>query len=278
MSGTPPSAAAVADGPLSEGDTPVVRTHDLTKWYGPVKALTDVNFEIHRGEIVSLVGDNGAGKSTFAKLLAGVITPTHGSFELLGEEVQFHDPSEARERGIETVYQDLALVPHLDVGGNLFLGREPTIGGPIGRLFGLLDLRGMARSAEESLEQLNVRLPSVRSSVGNMSGGQRQATAIARTVLWGSELIIMDEPVAALGVQETEKALVLIEDVGRRGVPLIVISHNMEHVFRVSTRVIVFRQGRLVADLPIKETSPEQVVGYITGAIKPNPPTDVPRV
>jgi len=248
--------------------TVVLRTKKLTKWYGAVKALNDVDVEIRTGDVVALVGDNGAGKSTFAKLISGAITPTKGTIEFLSQDVKFENPSEARSLGIETVYQDLALVPHIDVGGNLFLGREPTRFGLLGRIFGILDLKSMRNSAWASLERLKVKLPSVTTPIGSMSGGQRQATAIARSVLWGSELILMDEPVAALGVQETEEALKLIEDVASHGVPLVVISHNLEHVFRVANRIIVFRLGRLVVDIQTKDTTPQEIVGYITGATK----------
>lgn len=248
--------------------TVVLRTKNLTKHYGGVEALTDVDFEICTGDVVALVGDNGAGKSTFAKLISGAIAPTSGTMEFLGNDVSFKDPAQARELGIEAVYQDLALVPHIDVGGNLFLGREPAPLGLFGRALGLLDLKAMRKSAWESLERLKVKLPSVSTPIGSMSGGQRQATSIARSVLWGSELIIMDEPVAALGVQETEEALKLVEDVASHGVPLIIISHNLEHVFRIANRIIVFRLGGLAADVRVEDTSPEQIVGYITGATK----------
>jgi len=246
--------------------TLVLRTENLTKHYGGVQALTDVNFEIRTGDVVALVGDNGAGKSTFAKMLSGAISPTAGKIEFLGKEVAFKDPAQARVLGIEAVYQDLALVPHIDVGGNLFLGREPAPMGLLGRALGLLDLGAMKKSAWESLEQLKVKLPSVTTPIGSMSGGQRQATAIARSVLWGSELIIMDEPVAALGVQETEEALKLVGDVASHGVPLVIISHNLEHVFRIANRIVVFRLGGLVADVKVEDTTPQEIVGYITGA------------
>lgn len=248
--------------------TVILETQGLTKWYGAVKALNDVDFTMRTHEVIALVGDNGAGKSTFAKLISGAITPTAGTIKVLGEEVAFTSPSDARAYGIETVYQDLALVPHIDVGGNLFLGRELTKFGAVGKRLGILDLKAMAAEARVSLDKLKVNIPSVRSPIGAMSGGQRQATAIARGVFWGSELVILDEPVAALGVQETEQALRTIEDVASTGVPLIVISHNLEHVFRVATRVVVFRLGRLAADLVASETDPSEVVGYITGAIK----------
>lgn len=248
--------------------TVVLRTKNLTKHYGGVKALSGVDFEISTGEVVALVGDNGAGKSTFAKMISGAEIPTSGSMEFLGKEVSFKDPSQARSLGIEAVYQDLALVPHVDVGGNLFLGREPSPFGLLGKALGILDLKSMRTSAWESLERLKVKLPSVTTPIGSMSGGQRQATAIARSVLWGSELILMDEPVAALGVQETEEAIKLVEDVASHGVPLIIISHNLEHVFRMATRVVVFRLGGMVADVAVKDTTPEEVVGYITGATK----------
>lgn len=249
-----------------KSDAPAIETVDLGKSYGAVQALMDISVQIRGGEVVALVGDNGAGKSTFVKLLSGDVAPTHGTIRVRGESVNFASPSDARDLGIETVYQDLALAGHIDVGGNLFLGREPTRGGVVGKIFGILDLKTMATQAEQALADLKVRLPSVRAPIGTMSGGQRQATAIARTALWGSQLLILDEPTAALGVQESEKALRLIEDVASRGIPLIMVSHNVEHVFRVATRVIVFRQGRLAADLSIHETNPEEVVGYITGA------------
>jgi len=248
--------------------TVVLRTENLTKHYGGVEALTDVNFEIRTGDVVALVGDNGAGKSTFAKMISGAISPTAGKIEFFGKEVAFKDPAQARELGIEAVYQDLALVPHIDVGGNLFLGREPAPFGLLGRALGLLDLGAMRKSAWEALERLKVKLPSVTTPIGSMSGGQRQATAIARSVLWGGELIIMDEPVAALGVQETEEALKLVEDVASHGVPLVIISHNLEHVFRLANRIVVFRLGGLAADVKVEDTTPQEIVGYITGATK----------
>ncbi|NDL56839.1 ATP-binding cassette domain-containing protein [Phytoactinopolyspora mesophila] len=250
----------------AKGRQPAARATNLSKWYGPVRALADVNFEIHPGEVVTLVGDNGAGKSTFVKMLSGAIEPTSGEIHIDGEPVHFASPADARERGIETVYQDLALVGHIDVGGNLFLGREPTRGGLLGRLFGVLDLPAMSKQAETSLKELKVTVPSVTAPVGTMSGGQRQATAIARTAMWGNKLLILDEPTAALGVKESEETLKLIEDVAAKKIPLIVVSHNIEHVFRIATRIVVFRQGQLVADLKRNETTPDEVVGYITGA------------
>ncbi|NEE04181.1 sugar ABC transporter ATP-binding protein [Phytoactinopolyspora halotolerans] len=246
--------------------TPAVRTIGLSKWYGSVRALSEVNLEIYPGEVVALVGDNGAGKSTLVKALSGAFQPTSGEIHIDGAPARLHTPADARKLGIETVYQDLALVAHVDVGGNLYLGREPTRWGVIGRLFGILDLPAMSKHAERALAELKVTIPSVRSPVGTMSGGQRQATAIARTALWGSKLLILDEPTAALGVQESEEALQLIEDVAAQGIPLIVVSHNIEHIFRIATRIVVLRQGRLVADLDRGDTSPDEVVGYITGA------------
>lgn len=245
---------------------PAVRTVELTKWYGSVRALSGVNFEISRGEVVALVGDNGAGKSTFVKMLAGDILPTSGEIHVDGEPVQLHEPGDARKLGIETVYQDLALVNHVDVGGNLYLGREPTRGGLLGRLSGVLDQRRMARRADAALDELHVSVPSVRSPVGTMSGGQRQAVAIARTVYWGTKLLILDEPTAALGVKESTEALHLIERVAEKGIPLIVISHNIEHVLQIATRVCVMRHGELVADLDRDETTGDEIVGYITGS------------
>lgn len=262
-------AAAASDGkpPVEPVGDPAVKAVSVSKWYGAVCAVDDVDFAIHRGEVVALVGDNGAGKSTFVKILSGAVVPTSGEIFVDGEPVELSSPHDARELGIETVYQDLALVGHIDVGGNLFLGREPTRGGILGRFLGILDLKAMNEKAEQALGDLGVSVPSVRAPVGTMSGGQRQGTAIARTALWGTKLLILDEPTAALGVKESEEALRLIEDVAARGTPLIMVSHNVEHVFRVATRVVVLRHGRVAADLAIGETTPEEVVSYITGAV-----------
>lgn len=246
--------------------TPVLALEGIGKNYGAVVAAADVDLAIHDGEVVALVGDNGAGKSTLVGIMSGVIQPSAGTLRVDGRVVAFASPRDARDAGIETVYQDLALVDELDVAGNMFLGREGTLGGAIGRFLGVLDLGGMRRRTAAALEEAQLRVPDIDRPVRSMSGGQRQATAIVRTVFWGKRLLILDEPTAALGVDEAEHALRTIEHLRQRGIPMLVVSHNLQHVFRISDRIVVLRHGRVQADLVTAETSPEEVVAHITGA------------
>ena len=243
----------------------VLKTEDLTKHYGGVHALEGANFELKRGEHVAIMGDNGAGKSTFVRQITGVEQRTRGKVWLYGEEVDFAGPLDAREAGIETVFQTLALADHLDVPDNLFLGREKTKLDWLGP-FRLLDYKAMRQDTIDALERTGVKIPNIRNTIQRMSGGQRQCVAIARTASFHSKLTIMDEPTAALGVQETAQVENIIRTLKDAGEPLILISHNMRQVMDLVDRIIVFRRGRIVANLNKGETDGQDVVAYITGA------------
>ena len=242
----------------------VLKTEGLTKHYGGVHALEDADFELRRGEHVAIMGDNGAGKSTFVRQLTGVEQPTRGKIVFHGQEVNFSGPLAAREAGIETVFQNLALADDLDVPSNLFLGREKILVnlGP----FSILDFKAMREATMQALQRTAVKIPNLGNTIRNMSGGQRQCVAIARTATFASKLIIMDEPTAALGVQETAQVENIIRTLKTNGEPLILISHNMRQVFDLADRIVVFRRGRIRANLNKHETSGEEIVAYITGA------------
>lgn len=243
----------------------VLKTEDLTKHYGGVHALEGANFELKKGEHVAIMGDNGAGKSTFVRQITGVEQHTRGKITFYGEQVEFAGPIDAREAGIETVFQTLALADDLDVPDNLFLGREMTKLDWLGP-FRLLDYKGMRKATLAGLEKTAVKIPNIRNSIANMSGGQRQCVAIARTATFHSRLTIMDEPTAALGVQETAQVENIIRTLKEAGEPLILVSHNMRQVMDLVDRIIVFRRGRIVANLNKGETDGQDVVAYITGA------------
>ena len=246
-------------------DEIVLKTEDLTKHYGGVRALEGADFELRKGEHVAIMGDNGAGKSTFVRQITGVEQRTRGRIWLYGEDVSFAGPLEAREAGIETVFQTLALADDLDVPDNLFLGREITRLGFLGP-FRVLDYRAMRAATLAGLKKTAVKIPNIRNTIRNMSGGQRQCVAIARTATFHSRLTIMDEPTAALGVQETEQVENIIRTLKTQGEPLILISHNMRQVFDLVDRIVVFRRGRICANLRKSETDGQDVVAYITGA------------
>ncbi len=252
-----------------ENGTPLLAVENITKAFGAVQALKGVSFTVNHGEVVALVGDNGAGKSTLVKIISGIHQPSSGRFLLNGQPCQFETPAEALAAGIETVYQDLALIEQLDVADNVFLGREVTRGGWLGRFLGWLDRPRMQQDTAAALSRLHIKIPAPTLAVRRMSGGQRQAVAIGRAVTWGRELLILDEPTAALGVEETEQVLKLIEDLRDKGLTFLIISHNMQDVYRIADKVVVLRQGRHVATLRKTETSPEEIVGYITGAKAP---------
>jgi fructose transport system ATP-binding protein len=241
----------------------ILETRGLTKHYGGVHALDDANFILRRGEHVAIVGDNGAGKSTFVRQITAVEKHTSGEIRFDGSNVEFKDPLEAREAGIETVFQTLALADDLDVPSNLFLGRE------LFRLrlgpFSILDRKAMRERTMEALKTTAVKIPNVDNPIRNMSGGQRQCVSIARTAAFASKLVIMDEPTAALGVQETAQVENIIRGLKDRGVPLILISHNLRQVFDLVDRIVVFRRGRIVASLNRDETDGNDIVSYITG-------------
>lgn len=242
----------------------ILETRDLTKHYGGVHALESANFIIRKGEHVAIMGDNGAGKSTFVRQITGVERPSRGQIIFNGEPVTFENPMQARKAGIETVFQSLALADELDVPDNLFLGRE-LVRFRLGP-FSILDYKAMRRRTMEALEKTAVKIPNLKNTIRNMSGGQRQCVAIARTATFHSKLTIMDEPTAALGVQETAQVENIIQTLKRQGEPLILISHNMRQVFDLVDRIVVFRRGRIVANLRKEETDGQDVVAYITGA------------
>ncbi len=243
----------------------VLKTEDLTKHYGGVHALNSANFELKKGEHVAIMGDNGAGKSTFVRQITGVEQRTSGKVLLYGEEVSFAGPLDARRAGIETVFQTLALADDLDVPDNLFLGRELTKWNWLGP-FRRLDYKAMREATMAGLEKTGVKIPNIRNSIQNMSGGQRQCVAIARTATFASKLTIMDEPTAALGVQETAQVENIIRTLKEQCEPLILVSHNMRQVFDLVDRIVVFRRGRIVANLKKEDTDGQDVVAYITGA------------
>jgi simple sugar transport system ATP-binding protein len=244
--------------------SPVIEARQITKRYGALTALQDVDLSIRPAEVVGLVGDNGAGKSTLVKILSGALAPTAGQLLIDGREAVLHSPLDARREGIETVYQDLALAPDLSVAENLFIGRELKRHGPLGVL-GALDRRAMNRHAREQLERLRIRIDSVTDRADSLSGGQRQAIAVARSVAWGKRVILMDEPTAALGVEEQQKVAQLIDEVRRNGTPVLLISHNIPQVHEICDRVVVLFHGRVVADLPTAAADVEELVMWITG-------------
>jgi fructose transport system ATP-binding protein len=241
----------------------ILKTEGLTKRYAGVHALEDANFELHDGEHVAVVGDNGAGKSTFVRQITGVEQPTGGDIHFDGHQVHFKSPIEARDAGIETVFQNLALADDLDVPANLFLGREEIYFnlGP----FSFLNERKMLERSREALRSTGVKIPDLRSRIRNMSGGQRQCVAISRAASFASKLIIMDEPTAALGVQETAQVENIIRGLKKRGVPLILVSHNLRQVFDLVDRIWVFRRGRIVGVVDAHKTDGNEIVSLITG-------------
>jgi fructose transport system ATP-binding protein len=236
------------------------------KSFGQVVALDGVDFELYPGEITAIIGDNGAGKSTLIKVLSGAFQPDGGEILLDGKHVRFRSPLDARRVGIETVYQDLAVAPALDIAANIFLGRELRRGGPAGRLLRALDKRTMRREAARHLSELKIGIPSIGQAVENLSGGQRQGVAVARAAAWGRRLVIMDEPTAALGVKETRQVIDLILRVRERGLPVILISHDMPHVFELADRIQIMRLGKRVAVVTPQTHSMPEAVAIMTGA------------
>jgi ABC-type sugar transport system ATPase subunit len=247
-----------------DGARSALRAVGIRKRYGHVEALRHVDVDVHYGEVVGVVGDNGAGKSTFVKVVAGVHEPDGGDLWLDDEPVAFHSPQDARRAGIEIVHQDLALAPDLPVWANLFLGRPRCAGGPL-RPVRWLDKRSMRREAARQLDRLQISLPSVDTAVDDLSGGQRQAIAVARGVAWGRKLILLDEPTNNLGVAEQLEVLRLVERLAGEGLGIVLVSHNLEHVFRLAHRIVVFRHGTTVASAATVETGSEEVIGWITG-------------
>jgi len=252
------------------GPQPILSAHGLQKRYGKVVALDNADFELMPGEILAVIGDNGAGKSTLIKALCGAVIPDAGTIKLDGSPISFRSPMEARLAGIETVYQNLALSPALSIADNLFLGREMRKPGPLGGLFRLLDRSTMNRLAREKLSELGLMtIQNINQSVETLSGGQRQGVAVARAAAFGSRVVIMDEPTAALGVKESRRVLELMLDVKRRGLPIVLISHNMPHVFEVADRIHIHRLGKRIAVINPKDFSMSDAVAIMTGAMKP---------
>ncbi|MCL6516128.1 MAG: ATP-binding cassette domain-containing protein [Alicyclobacillus sp.] len=244
---------------------PVLRVEHLRKSFGAVQALSDVSLDVYPGEVVALVGDNGAGKSTTIKIISGVETPDEGEIFVDGQRAHIDSPAAAERYGIQTVYQDLALCDNLDIVSNLFLGREITrpLVPPMLRL---LNKSAMEEKAKPVLDSLGIRLPALSTPVAGLSGGQRQTVAVARAVLWGSKVVLLDEPTAALGVAQTRQVLNLILRLKAKGLGVIVISHNMHDVFEVADRITVLRLGRTAGVFEKTAVTPEHVVAVMTGA------------
>jgi fructose transport system ATP-binding protein len=251
--------------PISGG--PVLAATGLTKSYGRVEALRGTDFELLPGEVLAVIGDNGAGKSTLIKCLSGATTADAGTLLLDGQPVHFRDPQQAQNAGIETVYQTLAVTPALDIASNLYLGRELRKKGPLGSIFRLLDTAGMRREAEEAVKRLGIAtLQDITQTVETLSGGQRQAVAVARAAAFGSKVVILDEPTAALGVRESGQVADLVKQLRERGLPIVLISHDMPLVFELADRIHVQRLGRRAAVITPGTHSMEDAVAIMTGA------------
>ena len=248
------------------GTAPVMEARGLVKRYGHVVALDGADFELLPGEILAVIGDNGAGKSTLIKALSGALIPDEGEIRLDGRPVRFHSPVDARRAGIETVYQDLAVAPALDIATNMFLGREILRRGVLGRVFRMLDTKRMQAEAGEHMRDLKIGVGSMRQNVETLSGGQRQGVAVARSAAFARHVVIMDEPTAALGVKESGMVLDLIRRVRERGLPVILISHDIPTVFDVADRIHIQRLGRRVAVVKPDETDMAEAVAIMTGA------------
>lgn len=244
---------------------PVLSVRGITKHYGHVAALRGADLDVYPGEILGLVGDNGAGKSTLVGVLSGAITPTSGTVLFEGKPVSFDTPHAARNMGIETVYQDLALALDLPIWANLFLGRELRSSGLLGR-FGWLDRKAMISESEAKLAETRIRIGSTRTRAGALSGGQRQSIAVARAVSWGSKLVLMDEPTAALGVEQQHRVGELVKNVASTGLPVVLISHNLPQIREICDRVAVMYRGQIATILDPKTHSLEEIIRWITGA------------
>ena len=264
--GNEPTSASSANGPPASA-THVLEARGLVKTFGRVIGLADVDLVLNAGEVLGIIGDNGAGKSTLIKCLTGALQPDRGEILLEGRRVSFKSPTDSRRAGIETVYQTLAVAPALDIASTLFLGREQRMRGPLGVLFRNLDTRGMRTRAREQLDKLGITtVQDITQRLETLSGGQRQAVAVARAAAFGSKVIILDEPTAALGVRESGQVLELIKRVRRQGMPVILISHNMPHVFEVADRVHIQRLGHCAGVVRPASTTMEDAVAIMTGA------------
>lgn len=245
---------------------PVLEVRNITKKFGGLTAVDNVNMQVFPGEVVGLLGDNGAGKSTLIKMVSGVYHPTAGQIYYQGKEVVIHNPMDALKMGIETIYQDLALAENLNVYSNIFLGRE-KLKKSLG-LINVLDHDYMHEESKKVLKRLDIEIPSLRNKIGMLSGGQRQAVAISRSIYWDARLLIMDEPTAALGVAEQQKVLDLVRTLRSQNVPVIIISHQIHDVFSVADRLVILRRGKKAGERLVKDTTPDEVVGLIVGSIE----------
>lgn len=253
---------------------PILKANNLVKKYGRVTALDHCDFELMPGEILAVIGDNGAGKSTLIKAVSGAVQPDDGEIFLEGERVSFASPLQARDRGIETVYQTLAMSPALSIADNMFMGREIRKPGVLGSVFRKLDRAKMEQMARDKLSELGLMtIQNINQAVETLSGGQRQGVAVARAAAFGSKVIILDEPTAALGVKESRRVLELIQDVKSRGIPIILISHNMPHVFEVADRIHIHRLGKRICVIDPKDYTMSDAVAFMTGAKEP--PTEM---
>lgn len=235
---------------------------DVRKSFGAIEALKGVSFSINKGEVIALLGDNGAGKSTLVKIIAGGLEPTAGRMYFEGKEYRAKSPAEGKAAGIETVYQDLSLCTNVDVVANFFMGREITK-----KFLGIsiLDEQAMEDAVSKAMANAGTRIPSLRTNVENLSGGQRQAIELNRFVHWGGKLVLLDEPFAALGVEQTRRGLQTIRQVASQGIGVVIITHIMQQAFQVADRIIVIRQGTVAGDVPTKSTNPDEVIRMITG-------------
>lgn len=245
--------------------TAALEVRGLSKSYGPVRALENVSFKLHPGEVLAMLGDNGAGKSTLVKCISGGISADHGEILVDGRRVEIRRPDDARELGIETVHQNLALVEHLDVAANVYLNREIYHRSPLLEAIGWLDKRAMRIGAKEKLNRLRINIPSMRQPVSRLSGGQRQSIAVGRAVAWGQHIVMMDEPVAALGVEQSRIVLKLVRELRAANVAVLLISHNMQDVIDYCDRAMVLRHGRNVGDVKVADVTGNDLVAMITG-------------
>lgn len=243
----------------------ILQVHSVSKFFGGLTAVNQVDFEVHAGEVVALLGDNGAGKSTLIKCISGVYRPEKGQVTFNGRDITGKSPASVRELGIETIYQDLALAENLDIGANVFLGKEK-----IKKLFGLIpvtDDEYMQVEAEKVLDRLDIHIPSLKQKLLNLSGGQRQAVAIAKAMYWNAKLVIMDEPTAALAVPEQRKVLDLIRSLREQNIPVILISHTMHDVMAVADRIVIMRRGQVATNMRRSEATEELIVKHIVGSV-----------